>query len=136
MCLLLVLRWRGASGLGRSTRCLADSSWLLLALHLIEFEQSDRVEPPDLAPVGVADARRVEPIGRVVDVLEWPVGREQDAVGPDLKDRIDQRLRSEIARRREIEVGVEIIRDLLLCGVLRPRFHPGVTVVDSPAAIT
>ena len=64
----------------------------------IQFEQIDRVEPPDLEPVGVADAGPVEPICRVIDVLEWPVGREKDAIGADLEDRINQRLRSEITR--------------------------------------
>src|SRR5262245_54801066 len=45
-----------------------------------ELEEPDRVRAPDLHAVGFADACRVEPFGRVVDVLERPVGREEDAV--------------------------------------------------------
>ena len=116
-------------------RCLADGARLLLALYSIQFEQIDRVEPPDLEPVGVADAGPVEPICRVIDVLEWPVGREKDAIGADLEDRINQLLRSEITRSREVEVGVEIIRDLSFSRVFRPRLHPGIAVVDAPHAV-
>ena len=59
-------------------------------LRLLQFEKLDRIEPPDLESVCFADARNVEPIRRVVDVLEWPVGGEKDAVGTNFKDRVDQ----------------------------------------------
>src|SRR5262249_15374176 len=62
-----------------------------------QLEQLQRVGAADLAPVVLADRRGVEPLGGVVDVLERPVGGEQDAVGADLEHRVEQRLGAEVA---------------------------------------
>ena len=80
----------------------------------VQLEQFDRIGPPDLEPVRRADGGDVEPFGRLVDILERPVGREQDAVRAELQHGVEQRGRTEIARHRDVEVGVEIIRDRLL----------------------
>src|SRR5689334_24619388 len=65
----------------------------------VELEQAGRIAPADLEPVILAEAGAVEPVGRMVDILERPVDREQDAVGADFEDGIDQRLGAEIPRR-------------------------------------
>src|SRR4051812_1751886 len=109
--------------------------WILRRVLLAEFEQAYRIGAADLFAIGLADARHVEPVGCVVDVLERPVGREQDAVGADLEDRVDQRLRAEVARRGGVEVGVEVVDDLVLRLVLVPPLHPRVAVVDAPHAV-
>src|SRR5262245_43755753 len=72
---------------------LREDAWLCFERGLprdtIELEQAESIEAADLEPVGFADAGGVEPIRRVIDVLQRPIGREQDTIGPDLKDRID-----------------------------------------------
>src|SRR5215510_8507030 len=101
----------------------------------IELEQVDRVAPADLQAIVLADAGAVEPVGGVIDIFERPVNREQDAVGPDLENGIDQRLRAEIARGGQEEVGVEVVADLLLRLVLRWGLDPAVAMIDAPHAV-
>src|SRR6185369_15446337 len=100
----------------------------------VELEQVDGIAPADLDPIVLADAGAVEPVGGMIYILERPVDREQDAVRSDFKNGIDQRLRAEIARRGQEEVGVKVIAYLLFCLVLRRRLDPAVAMIDAPHA--
>src|SRR6185312_9842844 len=62
-----------------------------------QLEQAPRVGAADLEPVVLADGAGIEPVGGVIDVLEWPVGGEHDAVGADFQHGVHQRLGAEIA---------------------------------------
>src|SRR5436309_2045195 len=104
-------------------------------LAKIELEQVDGIAPADLVAIVLADAGAVEPVGGMIDVFERPVDREQDAIRSDFEDGIDQRLRAEIARSGQEEVGVEVVADFLLCLVLRRRLDPAVAMIDAPHAV-
>jgi hypothetical protein len=43
---------------------------------LIELKKLDGVESAYLETIVFADARRIEPIGSMINILERPVGRE------------------------------------------------------------
>src|SRR5262245_903743 len=98
-------------------------------------EQPLRVRPPDLHPIGLADRAGVEPERGVVDVLERPVGGKEDAVRADLEDRVEQRLRAEVARGGEVEVVAEVVAELLLRRIARRGPGPRVSVIDPPDAV-
>jgi len=57
---------------------------LLRFRRVFELEQGGRVKAPNLFPVNFAEARIVKPASGMIDVLERPVGREQDAVCANL----------------------------------------------------
>ena len=42
-------------------------------------------------------------------ILEWIIDREQHAIGADCEDRVNQRLRTEIAAGGDMEITAEII---------------------------
>src|SRR5437762_10430751 len=94
----------------------------------VELEQVDGIAPADLQAIVLADAGAVEPVGGMIDVFERPVDREQDTIRSYFEDGIDQRLRAEIARRGQEEVGVEVVADFLLRLVLRRRLDPAVAM--------
>ena len=100
-----------------------------------QLEQLDRVGASDLAAVGLAHAALVEPVRRVAEVLERVVDREHDPVDADLRDRVEQRGRAEVARRGEVEIGAEIVRHPLARRVFVRRLHPVVAVVDAPQIV-
>ena len=54
-------------------------------VRAVELEQLQRVGATDLRAVDLRDRAGVEPSGGVVDVLERPVGREQDVIRADLQ---------------------------------------------------
>jgi hypothetical protein len=62
----------------------------------------------------------------MIDILERPVRREQDAIGTDFQHSINQGLGTEIARGGEIEIAVEVFGNLLLPLVPRRQLEPGV----------
>ena len=93
-----------------------------------------RIGAADLQAIGFADGRDIEPVRGVIDILEWPVGREQDAVGADLEDCVDQRLGAEIAGRGDPEIFLEILGEFLLRRILRRDAGPAIAVVAAPDA--
>ena len=58
----------------------------------------------------------------MIDIFKRPVRRKQDAVGADLEHRVYQRLRAEIPRGRQIEVGMKVVGDLLFRRMLGGAF--------------
>lgn len=74
----------------------------------VQLKQLGRIGPSDLDPVALADCGNIEPIRRMIDVLERPVGRKQDAIGSHFQNGVDQRLRAEISGCCEIEIVLEI----------------------------
>src|SRR5579875_1889309 len=100
-------RPHGDRHLGRFLRRLAGGAFG-------ELEKCKRVLAADLATVALADARVIEPFGRLADLFEGIVGREEDAVRSDFEDRVDERLRPKIPRGRDVEVVRKVFRDLPL----------------------
>src|SRR5262245_33167188 len=105
---------------------------LLLRSRTLQLEQLERIGASDLAAVGLADLRVVEPAGGVAEILERVIDREHHAIDADLSHRIDQRGRAEMARGREMEIVAEIMRHPLLRRVFVRGLHPGVPAVDAP----
>src|SRR4051812_38706344 len=67
------------------------SGYVVAVSRAFQLEQLERVGPPDLDSVFLADGRGVEPDGGMVDVLERPVGGEQDAIGAHRHHGVEQR---------------------------------------------
>src|SRR5262249_61819553 len=51
---------------------------------------------------------------------------------PDLGDRLIEGRRGEVARRGQYEIAAEVVRNPLLGGILMPRLHPFIAVIDTP----
>ncbi len=108
---------------------------MLLRSALRQLEERQGVGAADLQAVGLADGGVVEPVCGMVHVLEGPVGGEQEAVRAHFEQRIDQRLRAEVARGGQVEILVEIVAQLALRGVALGHVHPGVAVVHAPHVV-
>ena len=77
----------------------------------------------------------VEPVGGVAEILERIIDREHDPVGADLRDRVEQRGRAEVAGGGDVEIGAEIVRHALASPHICAGLHPVVAVVDAPEVI-
>ena len=67
------------------------------AMGVCELKHAQRVVSSDLDPVRLADGGVVEPLRGVIDVLERPVRGEQNAIGSDFKQGVDQGLGAKIS---------------------------------------
>src|SRR3569832_1769741 len=53
--------------------------------ELLQFEQRPCIVAADLLTIDFGDRRRIEPVCRVIDVFERPIGRKQDSIRADFK---------------------------------------------------
>src|SRR5580658_3103940 len=79
-----------------------------------EFKELHRVQSAYLDLVFQRDINRPEPFLALNHAFVGIIGRVQDAVGPHLKNSVDQRLSAEGAARCDKEVLVKINRGLLV----------------------
>ena len=66
----------------------------------------------------------VEPLGGLAHVFERVVHREHDPVDAQLRHSVEHGGRAEMARRGDVEIGAEIVRDRFARGVFVRGFHP------------
>src|SRR5262245_1119851 len=77
--------------------------WVMSVVALIEPEQLQRIRATDLAPLGFAQRRVVEPCGGVADVLERVV--DQSAADLKLLQRLLQTRSGASNRKRHHQAG-------------------------------
>src|SRR3989304_3841831 len=68
-----------------------------------QLEQSRRVQSADLEAIGFGNARLVGPRGSVTGLFERVINRKENPLRSHLGHRVDERRRSEVTARRQIE---------------------------------
>src|SRR5579862_308060 len=97
-----------------------------------ETEQRHCIIAADLAAICLRNVGRIEPGARLHVILERIIDREQQAIGPERENRVDQRLSAKIAAGRHIKILPEIVTH---GAFRRPTWHLGESVIEPPQIV-